>query len=600
MRKRQMKQLKTLFLSLILTGVFIGCGQSDDGIVPDPDPEIPANPVTPGFLSLSIETDMAAYNPGDEVTFAMDNSSLPSGARVRYKHLDSVIEEAAVSGATWKWQTPSTDFRGYIAEVYEKTNDTETIYATIGVDVSSDWTKFPRYGFLSKFHQLSNAEIEDVIASLNRYHINGLQFYDWHNKHHQPLPVIDGAPAASWKDIINRDIYFSTVEKYIAAAHSRNMKAMHYNLIYGAWKNAEADGTKKEWYVYTDNTQTNRDFHPLPTPPFLSNIFLLDPSNSEWQQYLANENQKVYEHLNFDGFHMDQLGDRGNRYTYDGNSLNLAQTYQPFIEAMRTANPDKEIVLNAVNQYGQQGIAQSSSDFLYTEVWSPNDSYNDLANIILVNNAYSNNSKNTVLAAYMNYELADNQGYFNTPAVLMTNAVIFAFGGAHLELGEHMLGKEYFPNSNLAMKSDLQKALPAYYDFMVAYQNLLRNGGSFNVVSVSSMDGKLPLANWPASQGSIATVCRKVDDKQVVHFINFKDSKTSNWRDNQGIQAVPALVKDAQISLTSAGTVKKIWTASPDMIGGASRSLNFDQSGNQVAFTLPELKYWSMVVVEYE
>lgn len=87
------------------------------------------------------------------------------------------------------------------------------------------------------------------------------------------MPVIDGVPAASWKDIINRDIYFSTVEKYIAAAHSRNMKAMHYNLIYGAWKDAEADGTKKEWYVYTDNTHTNRDFHPLPTPPFLSNIF---------------------------------------------------------------------------------------------------------------------------------------------------------------------------------------------------------------------------------------------------------------------------------------------------------------------------------------
>lgn len=85
---------------------------------------------------------------------------------------------------------------------------------------------------------------------------------------------------------------------------------------------------------------------------------------------MANENQKVYEHLNFDGFHMDQLGDRGNRYTYDGSPLNLAQTYQPFIEAMRTANPEKKIVLNAVNQYGQQGIAGSTADFLYTEVWS--------------------------------------------------------------------------------------------------------------------------------------------------------------------------------------------------------------------------------------
>jgi dextranase len=40
--------------------------------------------------------------------------------------------------------------------------------------------------------------------------------------------------------------------------------------------------------------------------------------------------------------------------------------------------------------------------------------------------------------------------------------------------------------------------------------------------------------------------------------------------------------------------------ASPDVIGGASRGLNFKQSDDQVIFTLPELKYWSMIVVEFE
>ena len=102
---------------------------------------------------------------------------------------------------------------------------------------------------------------------------------------------------------------------------------------------------------------------------------------------------------------------------------------------MKADAPDKNLVMNAVNQYGQQGIAQAATDFLYTEVWSPNDNYSDLATIIQYNNSYSNNTKNTVLAAYMNYDLADNQGYFNTPGVLMTDAVIFANGGSHLELG---------------------------------------------------------------------------------------------------------------------------------------------------------------------
>ncbi len=595
-----MRQFKQFFLGLIIVAALFGCGKSDDDITPTPEPEIPVNPATPTYSNVTISTDKAAYSPGEEVAFTIDNLSLPASAKVRYKYLNEVVSEASVSGSTWTWQTPSGDYKGYIAEVYAEANGTETIYATNGVDVSSDWAKFPRYGFLSEFPQLTDQEVDDVVNNLNRYHINGLQFYDWQNKHHMPLPVENGNPASSWKDIINRDIFYDTVEKYIASAHSYNMKAMFYNLIYGAWKNAEADGVSPDWYVYTDYTHTNRDFHPLPSPPFLSNLYLLDPSNTAWQEYIANENQKVYQNLDFDGYHMDQLGDRGTRYKYDGSNLNLSQTYEPFINAMKADAPDKNLVMNAVNQYGQQGIAQAATDFLYTEVWSPNDNYSDLATIIQYNNSYSNNTKNTVLAAYMNYDLADNQGYFNTPGVLMTDAVIFANGGSHLELGEHMLGKEYFPNSNLAMKTDLKEALVDYYDFLVAYENLLRDGGSFNLVQVSSLDGKLPVSQWPASQGSVAYICKKVDNSQVVHLINFKNSKTSEWRDNQGIQVVPALVKDAKLSITTSQTVDKVWLASPDIIGGASRQLEFTQSDNKVNFTLPELKYWTMVVLEYE
>ncbi len=195
--------------------------------------------------------------------------------------------------------------------------------------------------------------------------------------------------------------------------------------------------------------------------------------------------------------------------------------------------------------------------------------------------------------------MAYNKGYFNTPSVLLANAVIFAFGGAHLELGEHMLGQEYFPNNNLAMKDDLKKALTSYYDFLVAYQNLLRDSGAFNDVSISSIDGKISLAKWPASQGYVACFGKKVENSQVIHLINFKDSKTTSWRDNTGIQVAPALIKDAQLVFTSDAVVKKMWVASPDIIGATSRSVNFAQSGNKVSFILPELKYWSMIVVEY-
>lgn len=576
--------------------IFSSCSRTVDNhnIIPN----APVNTPTPAFINTAISTDKAVYNPGDVVTFTIDNSSLPASTKVRYKNSNNLISETNITGSTWTWTTPTTDFKGYIAEVYASNNSTETIYATIGIDVSSSWTKFPRYGFLSSYPQLTDDSINTVIANLNKYHINGLQFYDWQNKHHEPLPVINSSPATSWKDIANRDTYFSTIQKYINAAHAHNMKAMFYDLVYGAWNNAEADGVNKGWYIYTDNTHTNMDIFSL-SSPFLSNIYLLDPSNTGWQQYFINQINTVYQYLNFDGFHMDQLGDRGSRYKYDGTYLNLSQTFEPFINAVHSANTQKYNIMNAVEQYGQQGIANTSTNFLYTEVWSPSDSYGDLASLIKQNNSLTNNTKNTVLAAYMNYDVANKKGYFNTPSVLMTNAVIFAFGGDHLELGEHMLGKEYFPNNNLTMKDDLRNSLVNYYDFLVAYQNLLRDGGTFNSVTVTSTDKKISIVAWPATQGYVAIFGKKIDNSQVIHFVNFTNSTTQQWRDNKGIQVMPVLIKDAKLMLTTDQTVKKIWVATPDFVGGASRTLNFAQIGNKVSFILPELRYWEMVVVEY-
>ena len=74
---------------------------------------------------------------------------------------------------------------------------------------------------------------------------------------------------------------------------------------------------------------------------------------------------------------------------------------------------------------------------------------------------------------------------FNTPGVLLTDAVIFALGGSHLELGDHMLCREYFPSTALQMNDVLKTAMIRYYDFMTAYQNLLRDKDTEAEISVS-------------------------------------------------------------------------------------------------------------------
>ena len=149
------------------------------------------------------------------------------------------------------------------------------------------------------------------------------------------------------------------------------------------------------------------------------------------------------------------------------------------------------------------------------------------------------------------------------------------------------------------MKEDLKKNLICYYDFMVAYQNLLRDKGEFNVTNLSCTDGKILLSPWPASCGSVSWFGKKVGTHQVIHLLNFTNSTTMNWRDNKGLQAAPSVIKNVTLAFSAEKTVKSVWIASPDLAGGSSVSLSFTQSDDKVRFIVPYLKYWDMIVVEY-
>jgi dextranase len=579
------------FIYLLFTFLFLASSCSK-GSNSSPAP-VPV-PVT----SVKISTDKASYPPGSTVTFTIDKA-LPATAKVRYRHLSEVISEAPLAGTSWQWQAPDQDFTGYLVDVYDVVNGKEIIYGSIGVDVSSDWSHFPRYGFLSSYPKMTTDAINYVINNLNRYHINGLQFYDWEYEHQQPLAGTPDHPDSVWQDIAKRDTYLSTVKGYIAAAHACNMKAMSYNLAYGVLSNATADGVQDSWYLYTDKNHVNKKVFKLDLSMFKSYIWLVDPSNTAWQQYIAQKTDDMYKVFDFDGYHIDQLGDQGVLYDYNGQQVSLPTGFESFIKAMKADDPGKSLVMNAVNQYGQQQIAASPVDFLYTEVWAPNDGYKDLSTIIENNDAYSNDTKKTVLTAYMDYNIADAPGYFNTPGVLMTDAVIFAFGGDHLELGEHMLGKEYFPNNNLQMRGDLRDALVHYYDFMVAYENLLRDGGSLNSPSVACTDGKVTVSAWPPQLGSVAVTGRNLGNTQVIHLLNYAGASNLAWRDANGTQTAPQASSNVKLSFQTSKTVKKVWVASPDYLDGTPQMLDFTQTGAGITFTLPSLQYWDMVVVEY-
>ena len=606
-------------------------------------------------LRYSIETDKCSYKPGETVTLTM-SSAPPSGSRVRYRYMGDIIADTLLSSRIWTWQAPAEDFRGYMVEVYrtteatESTEATDNILATIAIDVSSDWTRFPRYGFVATFGSdklLTKARTE--MKWLNRCHINGVQFQDWHNRHDWPLGgTREGGLWSTYKDIANRTIYTSAIKNYIKAQHDRGMKSIFYNLCFGALDGWEELGIKPEWFVYkdngqqtTDNGQRTIDKHDLPDS-WKSDIYVVNPGNEGWQSYLAERNDEVYSFLDFDGYQIDQLGGRGTVYDYDGNSLNLRDGFSPFINHMKNRHPDKRLVMNAVGQWGVSQIAESGKvDFFYSEVWG-NQEGNSLTSgkgrftnikAVIDENLSKNPSLRSVLAAYMNY-LTDDKN-FNTPGVVMADAVMFALGGSHIELGgDHMLCSEYFPSNDMKWHSQIEDWMTRYYDFLTAYENLLRDPWT-EKTSVKATCSTVTVNTWEPVANQVTMLAREVNGRQVIHLLNFTQEETPSnsplkgeelralplregsggsvnddymlcWHDNMATRPWPKRFENLTIrfnGLSGMGKVRRIWAASPDYCGGAMQELTdyrYYSTSGTVTITLPSLQFWTMIVIEPE
>ena len=557
------------------------------------------DPITYGenYIAVQLSTDKACYAPGESVVFSLSQMPGASAVMVRYRHMGETIEEHVLSSTQWTWRPPTQDYRGYLVDLYVG----DSVYASVAVDVSSTPEKFVRNGFLSAYGNLSQKEIMTVVNSLNRFHINYVQFQDWHWKHHRPLAGTTTLPMDVWTDIISRNCYRSTVDAYISAAHERNMKCLFYNLLYGALNDAHEDGVSRDWYVFSDRQHNTPVFHPL-SSPFKSAIYVVNPNNKAWQTYLGEKNNDVYQVFDFDGWQIDQLGSQGKVYDYNGNSISLIDGFAPMIEYSKELQPQKRLVMNAVGQYGQDKISKTPVDFLYTEVWDKptNRGYTVLSDVITKNYALSG-GKATVLAAYMDYNHGiKGRGYFNTPGVLMTTAAAHAWGGTILQMGEHMLCNEYFPNSNLSMHGDLYRAMIAYYDFITAYENLLRDGGEWFGVDVESMDKQCAFNQWPAVKGQVATVGKAQEGRDIIHLLSYRNAVHLDWCDTNANQGEPDLLTDLSVRLPAKMQPAHVYVATPDANFSVAQELDFDYADGMLTLTVPSLKYWTMLWIEYE
>ncbi len=552
-------------------------------------------------MQIHLAFDQAYYRPGQPVTVTVhlthsETTAGPILAIITASHLTHVVEEVRHSVALTATETsfqvhltpPPAAPRGYGLDIRLVDEGGALLAQTASAfDVLNHWTEMPRYGFLSDFPP-GRQDAAQTMAQLARYHINALQFYDWMYRHDQLL-----APQEPYEDLLGRCLSLHTVQELISAAHERNIAAMPYSAIYAA--SPAFYEQHPDWALYHEDGR----------PYYFDGDFLvyMDPRpGSGWAGHLMQEVAAVLQQTDFDGIHLDQYGDPLVAWDAGGERIELTQPLAALINEMAAVvsrHRDKgAVIFNCVRNWPVADVAATDQDLVYIEVWEPYVSLQDLHTLV-VEAQELGGGKAVVLAAYVDPAWEHN--------VLLMDAIIFASGGGHIELGEdlNLLADPYFPKygePSPALKEHLQR----YYDFAVRYQDV--NGpGAQHLPAEQSVtvnhDGV-----WP--------IVRHTDGATAINLINLSNLEHQRW--DQPLPAAPTPLTAVSLSLQLADSeseVKAVWMASADPPAGApagdaeesaslvARPLPYTVEGEEgrrrLKVTLPSLQYWSLVVVEH-
>ena len=503
---------------------------------------------------LDLNTDKAVYYPYEKVIFHATSVSGHGHLVVKYYHLNNLVATKEIyygtSEISWSWFLPSDDNIGY-AVVIENHVGNNVSTNTIAINVSNDIYNFPIMGFLSKYDNDSSVERKKNLDYLKRLHINLVQFYDWFDLHSLPLPVATNGDSLqvsnTWTDIGNRLTRKKVVEDYCNLAKEYGMKPLAYMAMNWSDTNQLVHGLSAEMFLYNDNS---RDLGHVYKTMDKNNgwgkysLWNANWMNGPWQDYIVNQMRIVRDNMPFDGWHIDMFGDPGNKYESNGNAISsatLAGGIHYFLNKANNLGWDTGV--NSVGEYGLTDIRNSNvPKYLYTEVWDNRKTYNDLFNLVkfLTESRDSNKQKKgVIIAAYMDYNYAkSNQGKnFNDDGIILTDLVIMASGGMHLEMGEHLLDNEYFPNNNLNMSDSLKNTyLPEMYDFFVAFKEII--GLGYQVDGLATIDGG---SVDSLQSGKVCGISRgNKNDYLGLSLINLRTTNTE-WRDtNANCSVAPA------------------------------------------------------------
>ena len=442
---------------------------------------------------------------------------------------------------------------GYFAELILNDN----VCFKTAFDIQKRWEDFPRYGYVSYFTP-DHKNVEEQIESMAKYHVNGVQFYDWQYRHDNLL-----SDTTVYLDPFNREMSLETVNSFIDECHKRNMSAMPYLAVYAA--SVEFWEKHKEWGMY------DKYGNPLMFEDFLG---LVNPSyGSKWFYHLDSECDRVLRNTEFDGLHIDQYGEPKEAFDNEGNEIDIPNAFVDFINYQKDKHKGT-VVFNAVGNWPIEQLTKSKADFMYIEVWEFTPTFADLRNIC-TNARLKSGQKPLVIPIYIKKDDFNN--------VLLADAIISSSGGTHLEIGdgERLLSDPYFPKAE-DISSEQLVILRGYWDFVVGYQKVLGPKALWKDIDVTT-------------DKNIMTIGRENGKLTAISFINC--SEDDKWCEKMD---TPTEYKDIIVDIEFNKPVKSVKFASADNKDISLESIDYKVNEDKIVIELSSLKYWSMIIIEEE
>ncbi len=631
-------------------------------------PDAPSIPddsnVTFNCQIKAIDTDKALYHNGDtaQITITFENpdnfaqkaiytvqANTPTGGVIAVSG-STVTLGAGETQIQTSFKLPNENNVGYLLTVNIKdsnglTKDTKTS----ALDVNDSWTSVPRYGVVTNYdatRQTGPDAIVNGINTLKKFHINATMYYD---AYYRPQNTIPSDHYQTW---IGNNVDKSVVQKGIELNHKFGQSAMLYNMINATTGTPDDNDSAMSNKDLFGSTITRQDgtkgiaskmgvfrtgkCNVCPVPNTFDGLgeqatfnmlgsfndrddvdhkvqYYYNPASKDWQDYIGYIMQCSLNYLNFDGWQGDTIGNiYGVPYENKGtntNGFDTKDTYADFVNNVKpTYMANKTFGMNTVNYDGQNDINNSKADFNYSELWPSNQpTYQDIADCIKQTNSQSD--KPLIVPSYLYHDWYksgdDLPRYFKDEAVLIKDAIIFANGGAPMELANGKeLPTEYYPDvekDRISMTDTLgdpdNGLLRKMYDFVTAYGNLIFRSKFSNQNVIVTIDGT-PINSSTADSNKINTITKKTGNVDILQMVNLTGVTDTHWQINN------ANDEDTKNITPQSDLTVKWYTDKQGTLYGASyedsqrQELNYttgnDSIGRYIQFVVDKLNLWNM------